>query len=596
MRQTRRYYSYRRRSDYLSPSSPPFCFFLLCVVLLSVQITSFLILSRINFLSLHSNIFIGFSDSLLILSPYLLLKPRWRRLVIIPMVLIPIFLYANLLYLRNFGDLMSFTMMTGTQNATNMIWSGVIASMKLADLWIGIPLIAFIFLIAVGWRTIGKGKFTLKFKIISFSICLLAFIAQQLFLYRVFHLDFDNRVQVDPAVTTEKLHYRKLKYMERYLNLRYYGLIPYLSLETYKYLKPKYHTLSQEEAEGIASFLDKPLPSLLVTVPLENSRKNAILIIVESLNSSVLNAKVNGKPALPYLDSLLNDSAIIIAPKMIPQVGVGRSSDGQFMYQTGMLPLKNEALAMIYPSADYPSLSKALKREGNEFNPGPSSQWNHIPLSQSFGNKFYGGAEAGPIPDNSLDAYIFNRALTEIPSQQPFLEIICTVDSHDPYVEYNGIRTDIWQDPGYLETEKIYIEKLRQFDRALENFINELEHRKLYDDTVIFIVSDHTARESTLAGSKTLNTGYIPFIVLNSGIDLRTDAEIGQIDIFPTILDIMGVLPNYGWKGFGTSILRNPATAESATTPSKISDPLSYPSPESWQLSESMVTGAYYKK
>lgn len=575
--------------------SPSFLFFIASILLLTVQISSFFILSGVNYLNLHSNIFLGLTDAMLLLSPYLFLTPKWRWAIVVPMVIIPIFLYANLLYIRNFGDLMSFTMMTGTQNATNMIWSGVIASMKPADLWIGIPLIIFISALILTRSVIRRDKFTLRFKIITFAICILSFIAQQLFLLHVFHLDFERRVQVDPAVTNEKFHYRKLKYMERYVNLRYYGLIPYLSLETYKYLKPKYHTISAEETESITSFMNRPAGVPIISTPDSNQYKNAILIIVESLNSSVLNSKVNGKPALPYLSSLLGDSAVIAATRMLPQVGIGRSSDGQFMYQTGLLPLKNEALAMIYPSADYPSLSKALKREGREFNPGPPSQWNHIPLSQSFGNIFYGGADAAPIPEKSLDAYIFNRALAELPSHQPFLEIICTVDSHDPYVDYDGLRTDIWGDASYLENEKIYIEKLRQFDRALEQFIKALKKRNLFEDTVIFIVSDHNARESTLAGSKTLNTGYIPFIVLNSGINLRTDSEIGQIDIFPTILDVMGVLDRSSWKGFGTSLLRNPSIAISGKHRAKIPDPFNYPTPESWQASESIVTGGYYK-
>ena len=577
-------------------TSPHFILFLICVLLLTTSIAAFLQLSEVNYLSLHTNILMGLTDSMLILSPYLMLKPRFRRSILFPMIILPIILYANLLYIRNFGDLMSFTMMTGAQNATNMIWSGIAASMRWHDLWIGIPFL----LTFPAWRffrgVVSGAKFPLKFKFISVAFCLLAFIAQQIFLYRVFHLDFDNRVQVDPAVTSEKFHYRKLKYMERYLNLRYYGLIPYLSLETYKYLKPKYHKLNEDEMQAISSFYAQPLPPAIISAPANNRQKNLILIIVESLNSSVLTAEVDGKPALPYLDSIIKNPGIILATKMIPQVGIGRSSDAQFMYQTGLLPLKNEALAMIYPSADYPSIAKALKRAGVELNPGPPSQWNHIPMATSYGNLFRGGSELRDIPDNSLDAYIFNRALDEIPAKKPFLEIICSVDSHDPYLKYDGIITDASKDQSYLETERIYIEKLRQFDRALESFISNLKERNLYNNSVIVIASDHTARESTLSGSKTLNTGYIPLIILNSGVSLRTDAKIGQIDVFPTILDIMGVLKSYEWKGIGTSLLRNPAAARKAAQPVEIENPFTYPSEDAWKLSESMVTGGYFRE
>lgn len=54
------------------------------------------------------------------------------------MVLVPIYLYANLLYYRNFNDMMGFSTMFGVQNATGVVADSAFSSVKLGDLWIGI--------------------------------------------------------------------------------------------------------------------------------------------------------------------------------------------------------------------------------------------------------------------------------------------------------------------------------------------------------------------------------------------------------------------------------------------------------------------------
>lgn len=45
-----------------------------------------------------------------------------------------------------------------------------------------------------------------------------------------------------------------------------------------------------------------------------------------------------------------------------------------------------------------------------------------------------------------------------------------------------------------------------------------------------------------------------PFIVLNSPVGMRYDKFMGQIDIYPTLLNLMQ-LDAYRWHGLGQSIL-----------------------------------------
>lgn len=47
---------------------------------------------------------------------------------------------------------------------------------------------------------------------------------------------------------------------------------------------------------------------------------------------------------------------------------------------------------------------------------------------------------------------------------------------------------------------------------------------------------------------------YTPLIILNSPVGMRYEDVMGQIDIYPTLLQLLG-LERYPWKGMGQSIL-----------------------------------------
>jgi len=70
--------------------------------------------------------------------------------------------------------------------------------------------------------------------------------------------------------------------------------------------------------------------------------KNLIFIIVESYLSVTSDLKVGGKEITPFLNSLKCDSSVYYNGHMRPNIEMGESSDGQFIYMAGLLPLKSE--------------------------------------------------------------------------------------------------------------------------------------------------------------------------------------------------------------------------------------------------------------
>ena len=301
-----------------------------------------------------------------------------------------------------------------------------------------------------------------------------------------------------------------------------------------------------------------PLISGFDSLP-DNRQKNLILIVVESFDSDLLYMRPNGKPALPNLWRIINEAdSKIILDNIIPQIGQGRSSDGRFLYQTGIIPNPTSPVAMNHPVAHYPSLARAFSGNAKEFDMGAPLQWNKIPMSKSYGyRKIHTETDLCKNMKRlgGRDAALFTNSLPLLKEmKQPFLATLCTMDMHDPYDTFGWKPSDAWTDKTFSPQERVYIEKGRQFDKALANFIAGLKECGLYDNSVIAIVSDHTARENRLNGTHFIHP-KIPAIILNSGVNLKSNEELYQCDIYPTLLDLTG-RSDYSWRGFGNSVLR----------------------------------------
>lgn len=99
-------------------------------------------------------------------------------------------------------------------------------------------------------------------------------------------------------------------------------------------------------------------------------------------------------------------------------------------------------------------------------------------------------------------------------------------------------------------------------DRALGEFIAQLRADRRFDNTLIMIMGDHealgTVRKELCndpVGKQIVSDKpFVPLIILNAPFNLYYGKVMGQIDVYPTLLDLLG-LNNYWWRGVGESIL-----------------------------------------
>ncbi|MDE7426881.1 MAG: sulfatase-like hydrolase/transferase [Muribaculaceae bacterium] len=546
------------------------------------------------------------ADVWFILMFYFLLGPCWRWTVLLPVWLVTAFCYVNLWYVRAFYDLMPLDMMLMAQNLSDRVVDGALEQLSAEDLALLALPVAFTVLVILLRRPLRQGRFETDIKVGALVLWIplfyFGFRDRADYVNRFYHVNAPLSKMMDVYYTfTYNKSYKMSQHLERL------GFISYLFYQAEDIWFSR--SLTRDEREKVNSFWEARRQCMKAGRPVvdscadfvRNRSRNLIFIIVESLSSEAAAMTVNGAPVAPVLSSLMADSSSLVFTSVIPQTNHGRSSDGQFIYNTGLLPLRNAVLAKRYPQATYPGLARALKGyESSEVCGEPPTFYNHNHTNQSYG---YDNFLPSDIGYWLKDEVIFNRALLEAirlnSTGKPFFMSVITLSMHDPYDSAPAV-TDISAARSVFPDERSrnYLEQLRLTDAALGSFLNELKKRGIYDDSVIVIASDHEPR------ARCLPQGWISdrvlFMVLNSGMCKaeHSDRFIGQVDVFPTVLQIMGV-DDYEFPGVGRSVL-----ADTMLNYAKDAFGRVYGTPDAtqadamenmWQISELMVAGGYFR-
>ncbi len=311
------------------------------------------------------------------------------------------------------------------------------------------------------------------------------------------------------------------------------------------------------------------------------ARKNLVLIICESLESWPVEATINGKEITPYLNSILRDTTTFYAPNVLTQVASGRSIDCQLLIHSGLLPMNGSVYSMKYPSVTYPSLNKALRdRHGSLsyiFTCDKPITWNQQAISRAFGYDVLIDRSAWRMdemvgnPAKLSDGSFLRQSVEKLnegtiwPEGEPRMLTFVTYSGHNPFRLPENMHDPDFDINGMGLPRRLadYITMAHYTDSQLHTLIDYLRSRTDFDDTLVVIVGDHEGlagdrrdfiNSSTEAARIVSPRQYTPFIVLNSPVAGRTDCVAGQIDMYPTLLAMLG-LSDYEWHGQGRSML-----------------------------------------
>lgn len=354
-----------------------------------------------------------------------------------------------------------------------------------------------------------------------------------------------------------------------------YGIIENLSGKLV--LTDMQKKIIQEEIDAL-----KPVQECAKTHP---NVRNVIFILVESYMSFTVNMKVKGREVTPFLNSLYRDSTVYYNGQMIPNITLGESSDGQFIYMTGLLPLRSAITVTKAKQYSYPALPRQMAMKGMHTQmviPTASSMWNQDVMCERYGiEKLYSTNDY----KKSHSMYLSDDQIVDFAdsvnriTKQPFFSMVLTFSMHQPYVNDIDSTFNVYEE-GYSVSLNHYLNACHFTDRQLRRYFDGLKKLGLYDNSLIVIASDHHVGSGALELPNSIADRKLPLFIINGGDNLNNawTGECHQLDVYTTIMDLLNIKST--WLGLGHSLLSS--GYKSSLTKNK------------WDISEWIVKSGYF--
>lgn len=307
--------------------------------------------------------------------------------------------------------------------------------------------------------------------------------------------------------------------------------------------------------------------------------ESCIIILCESLESWVIGAEVEGQVITPNLNRLAAEDSVLYAPNMQSQVKGARSIDAQLLIHTGLTPVNYGSFSHRFPHHTYCTLDKAFKENrGNDavtgsFTVDKRTVWNAGIVAQDFGYdvlldkpSWVNDVKTGPRHRLGDDSFL-RQSYAKIKGEEiwktghPALIQLVTYSGHTPFIIPDNLKKLTFSDR-IPERLRNYMQVANYTDRAIGAFVDSIRSNPKFDGTMIVITGDHEGigadRASFVKDKEVARwlspNQFTPFLVLNSPVTMRYDGVLGQVDMYPTLLDLLG-LRSYHWHGMGRSIL-----------------------------------------
>ena len=326
------------------------------------------------------------------------------------------------------------------------------------------------------------------------------------------------------------------------------------TLFTNSFAKPDYKDVNEEvileKVQPIKQYANNP-----VTKP------NIVLFILESYGREYIGAfnkeaKIRDyKSHAPFLDSLSQHSMIFTNA-----YANGRQSiHGMSSILAGIPSFKDAFTSSPYPKQKIESLVSTLKGIGYStsfFHGAANGSMGFLGFANILGiDHYYGRTEFND--DSQFDGYwgIWDEPFLQFmektlnKEQTPFFASVFTVSSHEPYIIPDKYKNRFHE--GGVPMHKC----VEYTDYALKRFFDEAKKTPWFSNTLFVFVADHCNQVYYDEYQKAINHYAVPIIIYQPNskyVGVDTDFA-QQIDIYPTILDMIGYRKPF--RSWGRSLL-----------------------------------------
>ncbi len=541
-----------------------FAFFLLTVITITLKTYfSYYVDFSLGVKGLVQNLILlmnPYSLVALVLSVFLFFKGKkafW--FMFIGGFLLTFLLYANVVYFRFFSDFLTFSTLNQVGNVESM-GGAVSASFKWYDFVYFIDTLVYLFILIFETKWLDTKAFSKKFV----PVVMAASVA--LFFLNLAFAETDR-----PELLTRTFDH---KYLVKYLGP--YNFTVYDGVKTIENNQQK-ALASEDDLTKVLNYTKQrqtePNPEYYGVA----KKKNIIKIHLESFQTFLINKKVNGKEVTPFLNKLSSGKEqFTYFPNFFHQTGQGKTSDSEFTMDNSLYGLPQGSAFSLKGDNTYQSLPAILDQKqgykSDVMHGDYKTFWNRDQVYKHFGiDKFYDATYYDMSDKNVVNLglkdkiFFKDSANYQAKMKSPFYSHLITLTNHYPFTLDEKDATIEKSNTGDATVDG-YIQTARYLDEALEEYINDLKKKGLYDNSVIMIYGDHygISENHSNAMEKLLGEKITPakFTDLNrTGFWIKIPGKsgginneyAGQVDVMPTILHLAGI-DTKNYLMFGTDL------------------------------------------
>lgn len=471
-------------------------------------------------------------------------------------------IFANIVYYREFSDFLSMGIIKGSGNVQNNLGKSLMEIIHPSDFLVYLDIIILIVLLIVKAIKIDYRPFK-KWKAGIVSLISLLLMGSE---YSLASSDrsglltrtFDNN------------------YIVKYLGLNEYAV--FSAYQTQK------ETSTRSKAR--ASDMNSVLKYLKNNRAKENVQyfgkakgKNVFIIHLESFQQFLVDYKVDGKEVTPTINKFYHNKNTVGFDNFYHQVAQGKTSDAEMMMENSLFGLPQGSAMVTYGAQNtYQAAPAILDQKGYTtaaFHGDVPSFWNRDSTYKSWGYQYFFSSEyyKQKSADYSIgyglkDKIFFKDSANYIQQlPQPFYAKLITLTNHYPY-EIDKQNTDFPATTTGDKTVDPYVQTAHYLDQAFAEFMDYLQKTGLLKDSMIVLYGDHygISNNHRDAIAQLLNkkeiTSYdlaqfqkVPFMIYSQGLKGGINHNYGgEIDALPTLLHLLGDKNNDTIQ-FGTDLL-----------------------------------------
>ncbi|MGX6465783.1 LTA synthase family protein [Leuconostoc falkenbergense] len=474
-----------------------------------------------------------------------------------------VWLFANMLYYREFSDFLSMGILGSGSSTGNNLGKSIAAIIHWTDYLVFIDIIILIALVVFKQLTIDRKGVQKKFAILT-----------TLFGVILMFVDYGIASTNRSGLLTRSFDNN---YIVKYLGLNEYAV--FNAVQTYNQTESRKRAKPTDLAKVKKFVATQKLPDNIQYYGTQKG-KNVFMIHLESFQQFLIDYKVDGQEVTPNLNKFYHDQNTLSFDNFYNQVGQGKTSDAEMMQENSLFGLATGSAMVKYGTNNtFESLPAILGQRGYTtaaFHGDVASFWNRDNTYKSFGydyffsKSYYSNAnKANYNIGYGMKDKIFLRDSAQYIEQlpQPFYAKLITVTNHYPYdldkqnIDFPATKTGDNTVDGYVQTA-------HYLDQSFGELMTYLKKVGLYNNSVFVLYGDHygisenhqPAIAQLLGKDKITNYDLanfqkVPFMIHATGLKGGNNHTYGgEIDMMPTLLDVLGV-PDDGMTMFGQDML-----------------------------------------